>query len=130
MNVRSAAVCATAWPCMCGCVCVAVAVAMAVAVAVAVAMTVAMAVAMAMAVRVVCGSAVVAAGCVTCTTNERCVVTDPNVECIMLDIVMKMSNGVDVCRNLRAQGYTLPILAVTGTTACQACFCLPGWVCR
>ena len=39
----------------------------------------------------------------------------PNVECIMLDIVMKMSNGVDVCRNLRAQGYTLPILAVTGS---------------
>merc|ERR1719238_2432365 len=39
----------------------------------------------------------------------------PNVEGIMLDIVMKMSNGVDVCRNLRAQGYTLPILAVTGS---------------
>lgn len=42
----------------------------------------------------------------------RC--TDPFIECIMLDIVMKQSNGVDVCRRLRRDGVTLPIVAVTG----------------
>jgi len=38
----------------------------------------------------------------------------------MLDIVMKRSNGIDVCQALRKQGVTLPIVAVTGALSCIA----------
>ncbi len=38
----------------------------------------------------------------------------PNVTALLLDIVMKRSDGVDVCRMYRRAGYRLPIIAMTG----------------
>lgn len=34
--------------------------------------------------------------------------------CVLLDIVMRRSDGADICRKVRANGVTLPIYAMTG----------------
>ena len=39
------------------------------------------------------------------------------VTAILLDIVMKKSDGVQVCRELRAAGCTIPIIAMTGNVS-------------
>lgn len=37
-------------------------------------------------------------------------------DCIFLDIVMRWSSGDDVCRDLRARGLSIPIIAATGNS--------------
>lgn len=41
------------------------------------------------------------------------------VDVILLDIIMERSDGVAVCRNLRAEGIDVPIIAVTGTAGAE-----------
>ena len=41
----------------------------------------------------------------------------PNLQAILLDIVMKRSDGVQVCRALRAAGCRVPIIAMTGNVS-------------
>ena len=45
------------------------------------------------------------------------VLKDANPDLILLDIQMPDSNGVDICKRLRGDGYTKPIVMLTAKTA-------------
>lgn len=47
---------------------------------------------------------------------------DPNINCILMDILMVRTDGATVCRELREAGCQLPIIAMTGRVELMCVF--------